>query len=66
VTPVRPPPPRSGPLGALLLAAVLVALVALGVAGLVGWGTPVPPPAIPQAVALPPAIPPPPVAPAPR
>jgi len=36
------------------------ALVALGLAGLVGWGTPVPQPVIPQ-----PVIPPPPVAPAP-
>ncbi|HLM51623.1 MAG TPA: hypothetical protein VK279_13845 [Solirubrobacteraceae bacterium] len=44
-------------LGALVCAALLVAL---GVAGLVGWGTPVP-----QPVILPPAIPPPPVAPAP-
>jgi hypothetical protein len=56
----------AGPLGVLLLAAVLVALVALGAVRLVGWGTPVPPPAVPQAVALPPVIPPPPVAPAPR
>jgi hypothetical protein len=43
-------------LGALVCAALLVALVALGLAGLVGWGTPVPPP----------VIPPPPAAPAPR
>jgi hypothetical protein len=40
-------------LGALVCAALLVAL---GLAGLVGWGTPVPQP----------VIPPPPVAPAPR
>jgi hypothetical protein len=53
-------------LGALVCAALLVALVALGLAGLVGWGTPVPQPVIPQHVIPPPAIPPPPVAPAPR
>jgi uncharacterized iron-regulated membrane protein len=48
-------------LGALVCAALLVVLVVLGLAGLVGWGTPVP-----QHAILPPAIPPPPVAPAPR
>ena len=61
MTPVGPTPPRPRPGGGralrtLLLAAALVGLVALGVARLVGWGTPV----------APPVIPPPPAAPAPR
>jgi len=56
----RTAPGGGRPLGALLLAAVLVALTAFGLARFVGWGTPVP-----QHVILPPAIPPPPVAPAP-